>query len=164
MSWVNECRNKCKLIKHIGQDFIWQEKPNRANYLVASSNLLDNDHQVIPDLYLMGEYRPLKKGRGEIFTIALQFFIKPGELRRVFMLESYPSYIPSHRDKDGQIYGPHVHLGDHRLEQVVKSLHAKEDGLPFSHWAQRFARHAKVYSGANTSGGIPGPFLGDLFG
>ena len=163
MSWVEECTAKCKQIKYISNNFAWEEKPNRSSYLVASSSLIDRFGSVIKGLYLAGEYRPLRKGRGEIYTIALQYYWQPGELRRVFMIETYPSYMVSHRDRsNGQIYGPHLHLGDDRLDQVVKELHAPSDGLPFSYWAKRFVRHARVYSQGDK--GIPGPFPGDIFG
>lgn len=164
LEWIDVCRDKCKKIKYIGGSFSWTQKPSRSSYLVANSELLDASRSTIPDLYLTGEYRLLRKGRGEIFSIALQFYWKPGELRRVFMIESYPSYMPSHRDQNGQIYGPHLHLGDDRLEQVVRKLHASEDGLPFSYWARRFVRHARVYAGHNGAAGIPSPHPGDLFG
>lgn len=164
MDWIDECRKKCKKVKYIEEDFIWQEKPSRSEYLVATSKLLDENHDPIPDLFLTGEYRPLRKGRGEIYTIALKFFISAGEQRRVFMIESYPSYMTSHRDKNGEIFGPHLHLGDDRIEQIVKQIFAREDGLPFSHWAKRFVRHARVHAPNSHDIDIPGPFENDIFG
>lgn len=168
MSWINDCRNQCKKIKYIGSDFHWTEKPNRSSYLVATSDLLDHNLETIKGLYLTGEYRLLKKGRGYVASIALQYYWQPNELRRVFMIESYPDFMRSHRDEVvGQIYGPHLHLGDPRLEQIVKDLHSSDSDAPFSYWIKKFVRHAKVYSNEGI-GSIEGPFsntkAGNLFG
>ncbi len=167
MDWIDECREKCRKIKFIASEFKWAEKPSRSSYLVASSDLLDENLATIKGLYLTGEYRALRRGRGSIASIALQYYWQPSELRRVFMIESYPSYMRSHRDEVvGQIYGPHLHLGDPRLGQVVKDLCSPGEDTPFSYWIKKFVRHAKVYSNEGI-GSIEGPFssakAGNLF-
>lgn len=156
MSWINECKEKCKKIKYVNEKFLWETKPSRSDFLVASSMLEDENKEIIPKLYLKGEYRLLTKGRGEVYSVSLQYLLRPRELRRVLMIEAYPCYFRSHRDSNGDIFGPHIHLGDDRLEQVVKQLRASRDGLPFSHWAGRFVRHARTHYPEQQP--LPGPF------
>lgn len=156
MGWINECKEKCRKIKYVSEDFLWEKKPSRSDFLVASSALEDEGREIIPKLYLKGEYRHLSKGRGEVYSVSLQYWFKPRELRRVLMIEAYPCYFRSHRDSKGDIFGPHIHLGDERLEQVVKQLRTSQDGLPFAHWAGRFVRHARVYCSEGKP--LPGPF------
>lgn len=145
--WIDQCKARCKKIKYASEHLQWDEKPNRSGYLVATSDLVDESGVTIPNLYLKGEYRQLTRKRGEVFSISLQYYWLPDELRRVFMIESYPITVRSHIDDNvGEIFGPHLHLGDDRLEQVVKAIPVGEDGLPLSRWINRFVRHARTLS------------------
>ena len=84
------------------------------------------------------------------------------ERRRVFMLEIWPEHQRSHRFKDGTpLFGPHIHLGDYRLEEITRHVRSSITGAAERGWVDRFVRHARIKSGR---GSIEPPFGLDLFG
>ncbi len=118
MSWILQCATWCKQVKFLNEELVWVEKPSRSDYLLATSTLLDERKQVIPYLSFKGEYRPGKYGDQMSYGL---MYRHGRESRRVFMLEVYPTHIRSHVEPDGtEMFGPHIHLGDERLEQVTR--------------------------------------------
>ena len=158
-TWLDDCRAWCSKIKYVGEVLDWSEKPSHSGWLEATSLLLDERRVSIPQLYFKGEYQT---GRmGDRVTYSLMY--KEGkEKRRVFMLEVWPRHVRSHKFKDGTVlFGPHLHLGDYRLEEITKKIRASISSTTERRWVERFARHARIRSGR---GELSPPFVGDLFG
>lgn len=158
-TWIDRCRIACKTVKHLGESPTWDEKPNRSGWQKAFAQTLDEQRVAIPGLYFQGEYHALKHG-GHVVTYALMH--RDGkDLHRVFMLEVYPSHILSHRDTGVLIFGPHLHLGDHRIEQRVRVVITNIALENHSRWLERFRRHAQIYDGATYE--LSHPFSNSLF-
>ncbi|MGX5220275.1 hypothetical protein ACVTMO_16785 [Pseudomonas segetis] len=158
-TWLDECRAWCSQIKYVGEGLEWSEKPSHSGWLEATSVLLDERRVTIPHLYFKGEYQA---GRmGDRVTYALMY--KDGiEKRRVFMLEVWPAHVRSHKFKDGTpLFGPHIHLGDYRLEEITRQVRSSISVITEQRWVERFARHARIKSGKSS---LSSPFVGDLFG
>ena len=158
-TWLADCRAWCKQVKYLAEELEWAEKPSHSGWLEATSLLQDERRVTIPHLYFKGEYQA---GRiGERITYGLMH--KEGkEKRRVFMLEVWPAHERSHKFKDGTpLFGPHIHLGDYRLEEITRQVRAAISGATEQAWIERFVRHARIKSGR---GSLVSPFLGDLFG
>ncbi|MCV4287909.1 hypothetical protein OH708_08330 [Pseudomonas capsici] len=158
-AWLDDCRGWCKKIQFLAEELEWAEKPSHSGWTEATSLLFDERRVTIPHLYFKGEY---VVGRmGERVTYALMY--KEGkEKRRVFMLEVWPSHERSHKFKDGKVlFGPHIHLGDYRLEEVTRAVRSKISGATEQAWVQRFVRHARIRNGR---GSLAAPFGNDLFG
>ncbi|QOI03387.1 hypothetical protein D5S10_05525 [Pseudomonas savastanoi] len=158
-SWLDDCRSWCKQIKFLAESLEWIEKPSHSGWTEATSLLLDERRVTIPHLYFKGEYQA---GRmGERVTYGLMY--KEGkEKRRVFMLEVWPPHERSHRFKDGTpLFGPHIHLGDYRLEETTRHVRSSITGATERAWVDRFVRHARINSGR---GSLTAPFGNDLFG
>lgn len=62
MGWIEDCRNRCKLIKYLAQEVDWVERPNHSGWLRATSLLLDESMTSIPGLFSRG-VPPTPKGR-----------------------------------------------------------------------------------------------------
>lgn len=142
MSWLDDCRNSCRRVKYVSEKMAWGENTNHLGSLKATSQLLDHNHASIPGLYFKGTYCP-KPLTGDVYTFALMA-AQGRTQHRVFMLEVYPAHVVSHRDNGAEIRGPHVHLGDPRLEQIVKSVKVNVDLISVTRWVERFRRHAQV--------------------
>jgi hypothetical protein len=158
-TWLEDCRSWCRQIKHLAEELEWDEKPNRSGWLEATSLLQDERRVTIPHLYFKGEFVPGRMGE----RISYGLMYKEGkEKRRVFMLEVWPAHERSHRFKDGTpLFGPHVHLGDYRLEEVTRHVRCSISGAIERAWVERFARHARIRNGR---GSLTPPFSGGLFG
>lgn len=141
--WIEDCRAACKRIKTVSSNAVWNEKPSKSNWLLSEFLLLDTDGVAIPNIYIKGVYAPRKFG--DYVSYALMYR-KERIQHRVFMLEVYPSHIRSHRDNKSkeEIFGPHIHLGDERLEQITRACITKIDSILSEEWIGRFTRHAKV--------------------
>lgn len=63
-----------------------------------------------------------------------------GGVRPIFQIEVTPSWKQSHRDENGSITGPHIHVG---VDRVVRGTRTKFDcGAEWRQsWFKRFARH-----------------------
>lgn len=158
-TWLDDCRQWCKQIKYLAEDIDWLEKPSHSGWKEATSILLDERRVTIPHLYFKGEFQA---GRmGDRVTYGLMH--KEGkERRRVFMLEVWPPHQRSHRFKDGTpLFGPHIHLGDYRLEEVTRHVRSSITEAVERRWVDRFVRHARINDGRGIM--IP-PFGHDLFG
>ncbi|AKX52014.1 hypothetical protein AKN92_11410 [Thiopseudomonas alkaliphila] len=144
-SWIDDCRAACKKVKSISRSSAWDEKPSNSNYLIAEWNLLDNSGAIIPHLYSRGEYT--KNKYGEILRLAIMYR-RQKEQYRVFMLEVYPPHVRSHVDHpSGEIFfGPHMHLGSEKLDQLVKLCKTKIDDVLSDRWIKRFIRHTTIQS------------------
>lgn len=142
MGWLEECRDKCRRVKFISEQLVWDEKVNHLGSLKATSQLLDQNHASIPGLYFKGFYSP-KPLSGDVYSFSLMA-LQGREHHRVFMLEVYPSHVISHRSKTEWIMGPHVHLGDERLEQITRVVRGNISSVSVTGWIKRFRRHAHV--------------------
>ncbi|MBA1213402.1 hypothetical protein [Pseudomonas oryzihabitans] len=158
-TWLRECREWCKKVKYLSEELEWSERPNHSTWLEATSAVLDENRITLPRLLFKGEYRP---GRmGESLSYALMYRDQR-EMRRVFMLEVYPSHVRSHKEPGVELFGPHIHLGDPRLAQVTRSAISSLDRATAQRWVERFRRHAKIRD--NGSKILSPPFENDLFG
>ncbi|WP_040263731.1 hypothetical protein [Pseudomonas massiliensis] len=158
-TWLDDCRKWCRQIKFIAEDIEWAEKPSHSGWKEATSLLLDERRVTIPHLYFKGEFQA---GRmGDRVTYGLMH--KEGKERhRVFMLEIWPSHQRSHRYKDGTpLFGPHIHLGDYRLDEITREVRSSITGPAEQGWVDRFVRHARIQSERMS---IVPPFGHDLFG
>lgn len=142
MGWLDECRDKCRQVKFLSEQMDWNDKANHLGSLKATSQLLDHNHASIPGLYFKGVYSP-KPLTGDVYSFALMA-LQGREHHRVFMLEVYPAHVVSHRGKSEWLMGPHLHLGDERLEQVTRAVHGNISHISISRWIVRFQRHAQV--------------------
>jgi len=159
MSWKKQCQSWCKDIKSLGEQVIWVEKPSRSNYLIATSKLLNAQGSTIPHLEFKGEYRMAR--HGHIISYALMY-THGGEKRRVFMLEVYPQHVRSHVERDGTaFFGPHLHLGDERFEQVSKQVIDRVGNAFHQRWLEKLQRHTKVLN--SSLGLLEGPMGSNLF-
>lgn len=157
--WVKDCRDRCRRIKHVGEDLEWVEKPNHSSWMVANASLQDESRISIPKLYFKAEYMPGSKG--DRITYALMYM--NGTMRcRVFMLEVYPEHIASHRENGRIIFGPHIHLGHPGLGQITRQVISNIEGTLSHKWIEKFRRHARIYDAASHK--LCGPFTDDLFG
>lgn len=163
-SWLDECREACKRIKTVSQKTIWNEKPSKSNWLISESLLLDRNGEAISHIYIKGEHSPKKYG--DVVTYALMYR-KERVQHRVFMLEVYPEHVRSHRDlKAGiDLFGPHIHLGDERLEQITRICKTKIESILSNEWIDRFARHTMISATSKRLITVP-PMIsqGDIFG
>jgi hypothetical protein len=157
-NWMIDCRSRCKRIKYISDHIIWAERPNHSGWLGATSVLLDERRVAIPELFFKGEFRP---GRlGDSLSYALMYRHQ-SEVRRVFMLEVYPDHVRSHKEGDLVIFGPHIHLGDYRLEERTRSVIAKINEAISPEWVERFRRHARILNNGGKL--LEPPFADGLF-
>lgn len=142
MGWLDDCRDKCRRVKFVSERLVWDEKANHLGSLKATSQLLDHNHASIPGLYFKGVYssKPLS---GDVYSFALMA-LQGREHHRVFMLEVYPSHIVSHRGKTEWLKGPHIHLGDERLEQITRAVRGNSSAVSITRWIERFRRHAQI--------------------
>lgn len=141
MDWIEECVGYCKRIKYLAEEIEWSEKPNKSGWLRATSLLLDDSFESIPGLSFQGEFQPRRKG--DVYSFALMF-TKEAQSRRVFMLEVYPRHVRSHMEDGVELFGSHIHLGDHRVEQVVKDVRGAVETLPIERWIRRFKAHVNL--------------------
>ncbi|WP_303229183.1 hypothetical protein [Comamonas kerstersii] len=159
VSWVLQCAAWCKQVKYLNDEIVWSEKPSRSDYLLATSALLDGDKKTIPHLSFKGEFRPGK--RGDQMSYGLMYH-HGRDIRRVFMLEVYPQHIRSHIERDGtEMFGPHIHLGDERLEQVTREVLTQIGTVTAHAWLERFRRHARIKDYLNAK--LESPFGDELF-
>lgn len=159
MSWVSNCRAWCKEVKGLSEPIEWVEKPSRSNYLLATSGLLNAKGVTIPHLIFKGEYRICK--HGDILSYALMYR-HAGELRRVFMVEIYPLHQRSHIEPNGvEFFGPHMHLGDERLEQISKVVLDRVGNVFHKWWIDKLRRHARI--GDTVGGYLMAPMGDGLF-
>lgn len=156
--WLDNCRAWCRAVKYLSDELDWAERPNHSGSLQATSAVLDANRATIPFLLFKGEYQ---SGRmGERISYGLMFRERK-EQRRVFMIEVYPSHERSHQEPGKVIFGPHLHLGDPRLEQIVREIKCSLDSVHLKRWVARFRRHAKIMDAGNRR--LSPPFAGDLF-
>lgn len=159
--WISLCIDSCKKIKHLSENIVWLDKPYKSGSLIAISSLEDSMGVSIPNLYFKGEYS-IKKFC-EVSSFGLMY--TDGSTKyRVFMLEIYPDHVRSHYDKKKkeEIFGPHIHLGDEKLQQITKKVYSKLNNSDLNRWIYRFNRHARILSNGNKY--IKPPFDNDLFG
>ncbi len=142
-AWLDDCREACKRIKSVSQKTAWNEKPSKSNWLVSESLLFDINGVAIPHIYIKGEYAPRKFG--DVVTYALMYR-KEKIQHRIFMLEVYPEHVRSHRDQLAgiEIFGPHIHLGDERLDQITRACKTKIETILSNGWIERFTRHTSI--------------------
>jgi|GEM_PF-6247635 hypothetical protein len=160
MGWLDDCRDRCRRIKYVSEKLVWDEKANHVGSLKATSQLLDNNYAAIPGLYFKGIYSP-KPLTGDVYSFALMA-TQARDHHRVFMLEVYPPHVVSHRGKTEWLKGPHVHLGDKRLEQITRAIRGNLDAISVNRWIERFRRHAKVHD--NDDLRLTHPLSDTLFG
>jgi len=143
MGWLDDCRDKCRRVKFVSEKVDWDEKSNHVGSLIATSQLLDHRHVTIPGLYFKGVYssKPLS---GDVYSFALMA-LNGRVHHRVFMLEVYPDHVLSHRSPTELIWGPHVHLGDERLQQITRAVVGNVNKLSVARWIDRFQRHSRVH-------------------
>lgn len=159
MSWIAQCQAWCKDVKGLSEPVVWVEKPSRSNYLLATSGLLNSQGATIPHLEFKGEYRSAK--HGDIVSYGLMYK-HASQQRRVFMVEIYPSHQRSHIEPDGTpFFGPHMHLGDERLEQISKMVFDRVGNTFSRWWLEKLKRHTKIHDTAH--GTLVGPLGDDLF-
>lgn len=159
MAWVLACTNWCNQIKHLNEDVVWAEKPSRSTWLQATSTVLDEQKVVIPHLLFKGEYMPGRHGNRTSYGL---MYRHGNEWRRVFMIEVYPKHVRSHLEKDGtSFFGPHLHLGDERLEQVTRGVIDRIGNPTAQRWVERFRRHTKIFDKGQNR--LVGPMDGNLF-
>lgn len=156
--WLDECRALCKRIKYVSQDMAWSERPNHSGWLEATSTLADENRTTIPRLFFRGEYKPGKMGERVSYGL---LYREQREVRRVFMLEVYPKHERSHMEPGRIIFGPHLHLGDERLNQITREVRSSLDGAMLRGWIERFRRHARILD--NDHRALTPPFTNDLF-
>lgn len=158
-TWIESCRGWCRQIKYLSEEIEWSERPNHSGWLSATSTLLDDNRVTIPRLFFKGEYQPGRMGERVSYGL---MYREQKELRRVFMLEVCPSHIRSHKEPGLELFGPHLHLGDYRLAQITREVHARLDGAALHRWVERFRRHARIMD--NGGRALLPPFANDLFG
>lgn len=162
MTWLNECRALCARIKFIGEEVEWQPRINHAGSIAATAAVLDAGRAVIPGLQFHGEVQHRRYGPYQKYSL---FASRGGKRLRVFMLEVMPEYVRSHVEQGLEIYGPHIQLGDERLEGIShrpRAVIARLDPHSVNGWIRRFQRHARVYDGDEFQ--LTPPFSDDLFG
>ena len=143
MDALDECRDKCRAVKYVAEKVEWDDKANHVGSLIATSQLLDENHVSIPGLFFKGMFRS-QRVSGDVYTFALMDTFGR-DRRRVFMLEVYPTHVVSHRDKNGEVKGPHLHLGDSSLPNaVVRPIRGPLAGISISSWIERFRRHTRI--------------------
>lgn len=158
-TWLDECRDWCKKIKYLSEELEWGERPNHSGWLEATSALLDESRVTLPRLLFKGEYRAGRMGDRISYGL---MYREQREMRRVFMLEIYPKHERSHSENGVVFFGPHIHLGDPRLDQITRIVHANLDGPTVNRWIERFRRHARILD--NDHRQLCAPFTDDLFG
>lgn len=162
MSWLEACREKCKKVKYVGQEMVWAERPNKSGALRATVPLLDKNRATIPGLILQGEYSVKKKTGHEVVTYGI--LARHGtEWRRVFFYCLWPDHVRSHRDDvNGIMFGSHLHLGDGRLEEVVRKLVTGIESKLDPEWLRRYQRHTSIKANGEIEPSVP--IKDDLFG
>lgn len=116
---LDECRVLCKRVKYVASVAEWAERPNHSGALRATSDLLDENRVAISGLYFHGEYQSRRWGTYCSFALMIN---RGGTIRRVFMVEVYPTHVRSHLAPDGSaIFGPHIAIGDEReISQISR--------------------------------------------
>lgn len=147
MGWLDDCRKSCVRTKYVAEHMSWVPKPNHSGSLIAKSQLLDHNMVTIPGLYFKGVYTA-RRMSGEVYSFGLMQTVGLDHFR-VFMIDVYPSHIVSHRAKDEALFGPHLHLGDERKEQITRNIMADIDKVTMTRWMDRFRRHARVSDSKN---------------
>ena len=78
------------------------------------------------------------------------------------MVEVYPNHVRSHVEPDGTpFFGPHLHLGDERLDQISKVIIDRVGNTFSQRWVERFRRHATTSD--NGENRLLGPMGENLF-
>lgn len=157
-AWLDDCRAWCRQVKYISEELTWSERPNHSGWLEATSMLLDEKRVTIPRLMFRGEYKPGKMGERVSYGL---MYREQREMRRVFMIEVYPSHERSHMEPGLTIFGPHLHLGDERLRQITREVRAQLDSALLRRWIERFRRHARILDNEHRK--LVPPFTDDLF-
>lgn len=159
MSWIAQCQTWCKEVKGLAEPVTWVEKPSRSNYMLATSGLVNSQGTTIPHLEFKGEYRIAK--HGDIISYGLMYK-HAKQQRRVFMIEIYPAHQRSHIEPNGTpFFGPHMHLGDERLDQVSRIVLDRVGNTFSQWWLEKLRRHTKIYD--NAQGYLTGPMGDGLF-
>jgi hypothetical protein len=162
MSWIDSCREKCKTIKYLGSEMVWEERPQRSGALRVQIPLLNKNRVTIPGLMLQGDFYVKKKTGHEVVTYGLLARYGP-EWRRVFFYCIWPDHVRSHRDdENGVMFGPHLHLGDGRIEQTVRKLVTGIASPLDPKWLMRYQRHTNLRANGNHE--LTAPIKDDLFG
>lgn len=161
MDWIDECRELCKQVKYLGEPTGWFKRPEHVGSLRATCSVLDESRTTIAGLSLQCEYRLTKLQREEMSYGLL--FRKGSNLYRVFFLDIHPKWMRSHRDKKllKDYFGPHIHLGDGRIDQLVRQVECGITDALDPQWIERFRRHARVLNDSDNI--ITGPFENNLF-
>lgn len=158
-TWLNDCRKWCQKAKYLSEEIEWSERPNHSGWLEATSMLLDENRVTIPRLFFKGEYQPGRMGERVSYGL---MYREAKEQRRVFMLEVWPAHVRSHRENGVSMFGPHIHLGDERLDQITRVTLSGLGSATVHGWVERFRRHARILD--NGSRQLAAPFTDDLFG
>lgn len=160
--WLDQCRVWCKQAKFLAEELDWNERQNHAGALRGTSPLLDQNRVSIPGLVFEGE---LQRGNFGLYQKYAVMHRAAGRVHRVFTLEVYPFHKRSHRDESGEIFGPHLHLGDDRIEglsHAVRRVLCNLDPSSLAGWIARFRRHTKISEDNDRR--LAPPYSDDLFG
>ena len=157
--FLDDCRQRCRMVKHISEDVEWLEKPNHSGWLIARASLQDEHGITIPRLYFQAVYMPGSKG--EKISYALMY--RNGTMScRTFMLEVYPKHVLAHREPGKNIFGPHIQLGHEKLGFVARAVISNLSEPLSTRWVERFRRHARIFDTDKHK--LTAPFPDDLFG
>lgn len=163
-AWLAECRAACKRIKAFAEPIAWQSKPSRPAAMVAVSGLADHAGLPIQGLMFRAEYETRKTH--EYLSLGI-FRYQParnerdrGEQRRVLMVEVYPDWKRTHTDEDGDIYGPHIQLGDgDRGMYVARPVRCRLPDTDHLGWFLRLARHGRIAQSPHRFVTMEGPLF-----
>lgn len=160
--WLSQCRAVCQAAKYVGEEVNWAPRPNHAGAVAAHAAILDRYHVALPGLSFLGEIQQRAWGPYQKYSL---MYRSGGVALRVFMLEVYPPHKRSHMSETGDVFGPHMHLGDERgtgSTQMVRPVKCRLDTASLVGWIGRFKRHSQVSNdGTNV---LERPFPDDLFG
>lgn len=162
MAWLDECRDLCARMKYVGEEVEWRPRSNHAGSIAAQAVILDERRAVIPGLQFHGEVQHRRYGPYQKYGLLAA---RGGKRLRVFMLEVMPEYVRSHVEPGLEIYGPHIQIGEARVDDKshkARPVITQLDPHSVNGWIRRFRRHARVYDGDEFP--LTPPFSDDLFG
>jgi hypothetical protein len=135
-------------------DMSWSESPDHATHMVFGGPLYNENGTTIPGLTFEIAFRvpPRFDDCKYVFTV---FSFRPNGRRRAYQLEVIPHEEVGHRDENGELFGPHEHVGQVAREVRVANLNCKHH----EQWFREFLTRAHI----KYAGRYFGPFDGGLF-
>ncbi len=123
--------------KFLDKSLVWETKANNLGIDLISEQLYDEIGAIIPGLTMRLE-------RGRHFLIKGRcrwefglFQYELGRLWRVYQLNVSPPDKRSHHDENGDIYGPHEHIGDATLPVKIPGIDCQNFDNAFKIFCQR---------------------------